>query len=144
MTEAIINGDATGTTEDLTVLPEANHTIPTQHELDAQARLSPPLIGCHRKGQCSCDVRAVEDGFAYRPYGSAETIPWQWMRTADFDRDFEIFAKFDSDAMVGVIRLLQNETEKWRRRAKLCVRVMGNKSKQRLAKIIKLEMGISE
>jgi hypothetical protein len=140
MTERLIDGDAAGTSETLVSLPDANHTIPTQHELASQARLATPLIGCHRKGQCSCDVRLVEDGYAYRPYGSAETIPWEWMRTADFDRDYVVFTHVDGGAMIEIIRLMQDETNKWRRRAKLCVRAMGAKSKQRLERIVKNEL----
>jgi hypothetical protein len=82
------------------------HTMPTQEELETQARLSSPLMGVHRKGECSVEARIVQDGYAYRLMGADSSDPWEWMRTADFMKSFIAF----SDATKELQELkLQNQ-----------------------------------
>jgi hypothetical protein len=92
---------------------QAEHTMPSQDDLKAQAKISRPMVAINRESYMGCEARQVEDGFAYRTWGEANRkIDWQWMRTGDFLENFEVFELIDTRPYLDNQIALQNDNRR--------------------------------
>jgi len=115
------------------------NTIPSPQEITEQVKDSPRLIGCHRRGQSAIEVRIVEDGFAYRPFGSPEEAPaspWSWCREADLKSEYEVFEVDGPQTLNAILHLLRQNYNLGRRNEVLW-RSMGAKSRARAERVLK-------
>ncbi len=125
-----IQDNQAGTIEEVSTPPES-HTMPTQEELAAQARLSPLFIAAERHGSCCCEARRVEGGFAYRLYGADEHSPWKWMRSADMERDFDLFNTVDTERWASNFNSMYEKMVAMQAALRVSRKAMGKKSMRR-------------
>lgn len=120
---------------------EIQHTVPTSEELTRMVRKATFFYAGKRDGGAFYECYKVQDGVAYRPYGSAENAEWEWRRPADFfDLCLPLF-RVDEDAYKHAVKTLVGTVDKWRGRYQAAWRAMGKKSRNRLLRRINRDAG---
>lgn len=90
-----------------------------------------------RDGSGYFEACALEQGIAYRPYGSQDDSEWRWTLEQLLSKECEVTALVDDEirSMRRVIRQTAAELLNWRERYRAITAVMGKKTRKRLGKM---------
>src|SRR4051812_13837327 len=107
------------------------HTIPTPEEIAVMAKGLPGFIGGRKDGTMFCQIRELDEGYAFRPYNSESDSDWQWVRTDDFNRLFAAFEIVNYEQITEVLTMMNDDNGRLRSYLRRACRMMGKKRRQR-------------